>query len=89
MNMIALLMLANWLLQPSLLKITAFWNKGCDVITSVHGLINKIVSHDSNYIADVVWPKFGNFSMSLREVIIGSSYKALRSGLDSRSTTLG
>ena len=32
---------------------------------------NKISSRDLNYIADVfMWPKFGNSSISLREVII-------------------
>ena len=55
---------------PGLLKITVFWNKGYDVITSVDDIINKILSHDSNYIVDVLmWPKFGNCSMSMSEVI--------------------
>ena len=55
---------------PRLLKITVFWNKGYDVITSVDDIINKILSHDSNYIVDVLmWPKFGNCSMSMSEVI--------------------
>ena len=48
----------------------AFENKGYDVITSVHDVPNKIFSRDSNYIVDVVmWPKFGNSSVSMREVI--------------------
>ena len=38
---------------------------------SVHDITNKILSRDSNYIVDVVmWPKFGNSSISMREVII-------------------
>ena len=42
---------------PGLLKIKVFWNKGYDVIISVHDVINKILSRDSNYIVDVVmWP---------------------------------
>ena len=46
---------------PGLLKITVFWSKGCDVITYVHGVTNKILSRDLNYIVDVVmWPKFDN-----------------------------
>ena len=54
-----------------LLKIKVFWNKGYDVIISVHDVTNKILSRDSNYIVDVVmWPKFGNFSISMREVNI-------------------
>ena len=52
-------------------KIHVFWNKGYDVIISIHDFISKILSRDSNYILDVVmWPKFG--SISMREVIINS-----------------
>ena len=41
---------------------------------SVHDVTNKILSSDSNYIVDVaMWPKFGNPSISMREVIIASS----------------
>ena len=58
---------------PDLLKITVFWNKGYDVIIPVDDVTNKILSRDSNYIVDVVmWPKFGNSSISMREVIITS-----------------
>ena len=40
----------------------------------VHDVTNKIVSRDSNYIVDVVlWPKPGNSSISMREVIITSA----------------
>ena len=53
-----------------LLEIKAFWNKDYDVIISVHDITNKILSHDLNYIVDLVmWPKFGNFTISIREVI--------------------
>ena len=53
------------------LKIKVFWNKGYGVRISAHGVINKFLSHDSNYAVDVVmWPKFG--SISMREVIITS-----------------
>ena len=56
-----------------LLKINVFWNKGYDVIIYAHAAINKILSRHSNYIVDVVmWPKFGNYSPSMREVIITS-----------------
>ena len=58
---------------PDLLKITVFWNKGYDVIISVDDVTNKILSRDSNYIVDVVmWPKFGNSSIFIREVIVTS-----------------
>ena len=54
-------------------KISVFWNEGNDVITSVCDVTNKILSRDSNYILDVaMWPKFGNFSISMGEVIITS-----------------
>ena len=55
----------------ALLKIKVFWNKRYDFIISVQDITNNILSRDSNYIVDVVmWPKFGNFSISMREVII-------------------
>ena len=53
-----------------LLKITLFWNKGYDVIIYVDDVTNKVLSRDSNYIVDVfMWPKFGNSSTGMREVI--------------------
>ena len=56
-----------------LLKRKAFWNKGYDAIVSVHDVANRILSRDTNYIVDVVmWPKFDNSSISIREVIITS-----------------
>ena len=62
-----------------LLKIKLFWNKGFDLIISVYDVTNKILLRDSNYIVDVVmWPKFGNPSISVREVIITSLGIALR-----------
>ena len=56
-----------------LLKIPVFWNKGYDVIISVDDATNKFLSRDSNYIVHVfMWPKFGNYSISMREVITTS-----------------
>ena len=56
-------MIPTKMVNPGLLKITLFWNKGYDVT-------NKILSQDSNYIVDVfMLPKFGNSSISMREVI--------------------
>ena len=58
---------------PGLLKTTVFWNKGYEAIVPAHDVTNKILLRDSNYIVDVVmWPKFGNSSISVREVIITS-----------------
>ena len=55
------------------LKIELFWNNSYDVIISAHDVTNKILLCDSNYIVGVVmWPKFGNSSISKREVIITS-----------------
>ena len=59
--------------HSGLLKITVFWNKGYEVIIPVNDITSKILSRDSNYIVDVfMWPKFGNCSISMREVITTS-----------------
>ena len=61
------------MVTPDLLKIKIFGNKVYDVIISDHDVTNKIFSRDSNYIAnEVMWPKFGNSGISVREVIITS-----------------
>ena len=62
--MVSILMMST--LCP--LNIKVFLNKDYDVIISAHDVINKILSSDSNYTVDVV--KFGNSSISMREVII-------------------
>ena len=62
-----------------LLKEKVFWSK----VISVQDVTNKIISRDSNYIADVViWSKFGNYSISMREVIITS----ILEGFDQKKT---
>ena len=59
-NMVTILMMSAKITTPGLLKIRVFWNNGYDVIISVHDVINKILSRDSNYIIDVfMWPMFG------------------------------
>ena len=51
-----------------LLKIKIFWNKGYDVILSANDVTKKTLSRDPSYNVDVViWPHFGNFSISMRE----------------------
>ena len=71
--MVTILMMSAKMVTPDLLKTKVFWKKGYDVIISVHHVTKKILSRDSNYIIDVVmWPKFGNSSISMREVIITS-----------------
>ena len=64
-------MMSEKLATPGFLKIKIFWNKSYDYIILDYDVINKILSRDSNYVVDVaMWPKFGNFSNSIREVII-------------------
>ena len=71
--MVIILMMTTKIATLGLLKIKIVLNKVYDVIASVHGATNKILSRDSNYIVDVfMWPKSGNSSISMREVIITS-----------------
>ena len=71
-------MMSAKMATPGLLKIKVFWNKDYYVIYSIYDVPNKILSHDSNFIMDVVmWPKFGSCSICIREVIITSIYKDL------------
>ena len=58
---------------PTLGQIKTFWSEGYDVIVFVHDVTSKIWLCDSNYIVDVIMrPKFGNSSISVREVITTS-----------------
>ena len=71
--MVKILMTSAKTTAPALLKIKVFWNKGYYVIYSIYDVTNKILSHDSIYIMDVVmWPKFDNSNICMREVIITS-----------------
>ena len=76
--MVKILMMLAKMATLSLLKIKQFWNKVYDVITYVSDITNKVLSRDSVYIVNVfMWPKSGNSSMSMREVIRISIYKDL------------
>ena len=67
-------MVSAKLATPGLLKRKIFQNKGSDLIILDYDVTNKILYRDSNYIVDVVMgPKFGNSSISIREVIITST----------------
>ena len=58
-------MMSAKIATSGLLEIAVFWNKGYDVIIPAHDI--------KNYIVDaVMWPKFGNSSISMRKVIITS-----------------
>ena len=66
-------MMSAKMATPGLLEKTVFWNKGYDVIISLDDVTNKILSRDSIYILDMfMWPKFGNCTISMREVITNS-----------------
>ena len=61
-------MMSAKMATPDLLKKKLFWNKGYDVIISVHDVTKKTLSGDDV----VICPKFGIASISMREVIITS-----------------
>ena len=66
-------MMSAKMATPGLPKITIFWNKGYDVIISMDYITSKFLSRDSNYIIDaLMWPKFGNCSISMKKVITTS-----------------
>ena len=66
-------MMSAKMATSGLLEIKVFWNKGYYVIYSFYDVTNKILLHDANYIVGVImWPKFGNSSICIREVIITS-----------------
>ena len=73
-NIIVILMISSKLAAVGVLEIKLFRNKNYDVIISVHDVTKKILLSDPIYIEDiaVLWPIFGNSSISLREVIITS-----------------
>ena len=67
--MIKILMMLAKMATPALLK----RNTGYYVMYCVYDVTSNILSHDSTYIMGVVmWPKFGNSSISIRENIITS-----------------
>ena len=66
-------MISAKMATPGFPKITIFWNKGYDVIISMDYITSKFLSRDSNYIIDaLMWPKFGNCSISMKKVITTS-----------------
>ena len=72
--MVTILMMSPKIATPGLRKIKVFWKKVYGIIISVNDITKKTLSRDSNYIVDVViWPKFGNSSISMKEFIITSS----------------
>ena len=73
--MVTILMMPAKIATLGLLKTKLSWNKGYVFIIFVYDSTNEILSSDSNYIVDVVmWPKFGNSSIPMRNVIVGSIF---------------
>ena len=71
--MVAILKISAKLDTLDLFKIMVFWYKVYDVIMSVDDITNKILLGGSNNTVDMLmWPKFGNSSISMTEVIITS-----------------
>ena len=71
--MVTILMISTKLATLDLPEIKLLWNNGYEVVNFFHDVSDKILSRDSNYIVDVImWPKFGNSSVSMTEVIIAS-----------------
>ena len=63
--MTAILMISAKLANSDILEIKIFQNKNYNVKISVHDVTSKNLSHDSNYIIDVVMcQNFGNCSIS-------------------------
>ena len=68
--MAAILMMSSRLATQSLFQRKVFRNKGYDVIKYVHDVSNKVLSQESNHIADAIM--LDNSSISVREVVINS-----------------
>ena len=69
-----ILLMSEKMATSGLLKIIIFGKKTDDVIIFVNGVTNKILSRDSNYnVNAVMWSKFGNSSISGREVTLHNS----------------
>ena len=74
-NMVAILIMSAKLATLGLLKIKLLWNKGYDVIISVHYVISKILSRDSNYIVDVILRS--KFCNSARPILDSKGMRAI------------
>ena len=60
------------------LGLKVFWNKCFDAINFANNITSKLFSNDSSYTVDVTMSaKFGNSSISMREVVITSMCKNL------------
>ena len=71
-NVFSILMMSAKLAALGLLKLKVFWNKGYSVIISVHDVTKKFF-HEPHVTDVAMRVKFGNSSISMREVIIIST----------------
>ena len=53
-KMATIMMMSAKIATQGLLKIKVFQGKGYNILIHVHDVTNKLLSHDSNYIVDVV-----------------------------------
>ena len=53
-KMATIMMMSAKMATQALLKIKVFQSKGYSILIHVHDVTNKLLSHDSNYIVDVV-----------------------------------
>ena len=68
--MVTSLMMSGKMATLGFLKVKVFEDNGYDVIIFIYAVTNKFLSYDLNYVVDVVmWLKFGNCSISIREVL--------------------
>ena len=82
-NILPVLIMSAKLDSLGLLKIKVFQNSGYDVTIPDYNVTNKILIRESNYIIGLVmWLKFGDCSISMREVIITS----ILSGFDQKNS---
>ena len=69
--MITILMVSAKIAALGLIQLKIFWNKSNNVKIFVYEVTKKIFLRESNYIVDVVmWPKLGDCSISMGEVVI-------------------
>ena len=69
--MITILMVSEKIAALGLIQLKIFWNKSNDLKIFVYEVTKKKFLRDSNYIVDVVmWPKLGDCSISMGEVVI-------------------
>ena len=71
--MVTILMISEKIATLGLPKIKVYWNKWFDVIVSANDVTNRFLLREADYVVNVVVsPKFGNFTIYMKEVIMNS-----------------